>query len=65
MPHGINGDVGVKFSGFDDKASYLKNDAEDPIKKKFENYPGGLFTVPNPSVAYSNNVGGDEGGFNA
>ncbi len=41
-------------------------DEEQQKKNRYgaENYPGGLWTVPGNTLAYSNNIG-DEGGFNA
>lgn len=58
---------GVKSTGIEYKP--IENNDDDFKKNRFgaDNFPGGLFTVPNPSssIAYGNSVGGDEGGFQA
>ena len=55
-----------KSAGFDYSFSTTEN--ENAKKSKFDNFPGGLFTVPNPdsSVAFNFGSGGrDDGAFNA
>ena len=67
MHNSVSGNFDVKSTEFNDVASYSKNDVDDMKKKKFDQYPGGVFTMPNPNaVAYNQGkIGGDEGGFQA
>ena len=62
-------DRGINTGGIDYKPSIDNGNDDDFKKNRFgaENFPGGLFTVPNPSgvVAYNNSMGVGEGGFQA
>ena len=65
---GAQGVGQAKSAGFD--YSFSTTDQEDLKKSKFDNFPGGLFTVPNPnsSVTVAFNVGDGgrgDGAFNA
>ena len=53
----------VKSTGYDIDYSFTKNGDEDVRKSRFgaENYPGGLFTVPDHVMAMDNHIGGDGG----
>lgn len=53
----------VKSTGYDFDYSFTKNDDEKVRKNRFsdENYPGGLFTVPDGAIAMNNHIGGDGG----
>lgn len=60
--------TGVKAAGFGDyDYSSLDATKDDMKKTKFDNFPGGLFTMPNPSgIAFNHSTGGrDDGAFNA
>lgn len=64
---GASSGVGAaKSTEFD--YSFAVKDGDDGVKKsKFDNFPGGLFTVPNPNgVAFNHSTGGrDDGAYNA
>lgn len=62
---GAQGVGQAKSTGFD--YSFSNTEQNEVKKSKFDNYPGGLFTMPNPdSVAFSPATGGrDDGAFNA
>ena len=63
---GASGIGSAKSAGFDYSFSF--KDGEDDLKKtKFDNFPGGVFTMPNPNgVAFNHSTGGrDDGAFNA
>ena len=58
----------VKSAGFESRDYSVTKKEDDDIKRNrfgAENYPGGLFTVPNNAVAFNNSIGGDDGGFQA
>lgn len=62
----ISGTGPAKSADFDYSFSF--KDQDDERKTKFDNYPGGLFTMPNPSnnVAFNHSTGGrEDGAFNA
>lgn len=55
----------AKSAGFDYSFSFKDNEEENK-KTKFDNFPGGIFTMPNNSVAFNHSTGGrDDGAFNA
>lgn len=62
---GASGIGSAKSAGFDYSYSFKEND-DDMKKSKFDNFPGGIFTMPNNTVAFNHSTGGrDDGAFNA
>lgn len=66
---GASGIGGAKSAGFDYSTSLKGNDDDDLKKSKFDNFPGGIFTMPSNNIAFQ--FGGQSGpktevgGFNA